>query len=68
MKKTIYLLTFTALILCSCSNKAAKEKQEMIKKEAMEIQFNDSLSNEIESMKAEIENSVVEVDSLLKDL
>ncbi|MBP7508022.1 MAG: hypothetical protein KA807_09380 [Prolixibacteraceae bacterium] len=68
MKKTIYLFTFTAIILCSCSNKAVKENQELIKKEAVEIQYNDSLSNEMESMKVEIESSVAEVDSLLKDL
>ncbi len=68
MKKTICLFAFTALIFCSCSNKAVKENQEMIKEEAVEIQYNDSLSNEMESMKVEIENSVVEVDSLLKDL
>lgn len=68
MKKTIYLLTFTALILCSCNNKGAKENQEILKKEAVEIQYNDSLSNEMEIMKTDIENSVAEVDSLIKDL
>jgi PBP1b-binding outer membrane lipoprotein LpoB len=68
MKKTIYLLAFTTLLIFSCSNKDSKEKQEMLKKEAVEIHYNNSLSNEMETMKTDIESSVAEVDSLIKDL
>lgn len=66
MRKTIFVLAFAATILAGCSG--ASNKKEAVKSDETIVKTLDSLSNEVDKAKKDIENSSKQVDSLINKL
>jgi len=66
MRKTIFTLALAALIVAACTGRTSKKEAEAL--EAAEIERIDSIKQELNTAKAEIDSTVTKVDELINDL
>ena len=69
MRKIICLIAFAVFLLAGCNvTTSKKESKEKAARETAEIEKDDSISRQIDSVKTDIESSTKQVDSLLNGL
>jgi hypothetical protein len=66
MKKLFFSLALVALLLAACKGTSKKEAADAL--EATEIERIDSIKEELNTVKAEIDSSVAAIDDMIKDL
>jgi len=66
MRKTIFTLALAALIVAACTGRTSNKEAEAL--EAAEIERIDSIKQELNTAKTEIDSTVATVDELINDL